>query len=63
LTESYANNNFGHILIDDLYTVFHAMQHWGIGGYNSSRIVSIQQCIPVSFNYPENAIAFAELRI
>jgi hypothetical protein len=47
LTESYANNNFGHILIDDLYSVFHAMQHWGIGGYNNSRILSFRHCIPV----------------
>ena len=50
LTESYANNNFGHILIDDLYSVFHAMQHWGIGGYNSSRILSFQNCIAVRSN-------------
>ena len=52
LTESYANNNFGHVLIDDLYTVYHAMQHWGIGGYNSSRILSLSPCIPVRCNRP-----------
>jgi hypothetical protein len=47
LTESYANNNFGHLLIDDLYSVFHAMQHWGIGGFNTSRILSFWNCAPV----------------
>jgi hypothetical protein len=43
-TSFIANNNFGHNLIDNVFTHYFAMQHFHVGDYNSSRLVSATSC-------------------
>ncbi len=46
-TSFVANNNFGHNLIDNVFTHYFAMQHFNVGGYNSSRLISQTPCVSV----------------
>jgi hypothetical protein len=48
-TTFHSNNNFGHNLIDNVFTHWFAMQHFNVGGYNSSRLISKKICMPVSY--------------
>jgi len=46
-TSFVANNNFGHNLIDNVFTHWFAMQHFNVGGFNSSRLISETSCVSV----------------
>ena len=46
-TSFVANNNFGHNLIDNVFTHYFSMQHFDVGGYNSSRLISEAPCVSV----------------
>jgi hypothetical protein len=45
-----ANNNFGHNLIDNVFTHYFAMQHFNVGAFHTSRIVSDHPCISVQLH-------------
>ena len=47
-TSFIANNNFGHNLIDNVFTHYFAMQHFNVGSYNTSRLISGTSCVSVT---------------